>query len=131
MPHRTAPPVARTKLDQVPPDIATMRTTANQLLAEDAEPVGPEELETMRLLLYGHVQVLIPIVEEMSYGLPRGNVPRACALACVGEARMRVRLGDGTQPVRVAVVVRLARSVNALCDHYDRMTGDLADEDAS
>lgn len=60
MPHRTAPSVARAELDQDPPDIATMRTTAHRLLAEHAEPVGPEQLETLWLALYGHMQLLAP-----------------------------------------------------------------------
>lgn len=132
MPHRTAPSVARAELDQDPPDIATMRTTAHRLLAEHAEPVGPEQLETLWLALYGHMQLLAPLIEEMVLGLPKDDAPRACALACVGEAHMRVRLGGGgTPPVHVSVATQLARSVNALCDHYDRLASDLADKGVS
>ncbi|WP_406380780.1 DUF6415 family natural product biosynthesis protein [Streptomyces sp. NBC_01618] len=132
MPHRTAPSVARAELDQAPPDIATMRTTTHRLLAEHAKPIDPEQLETLRLALYGHLQLLIPIIEAMTLGLPKDNVPRACALACAGEARMRVRLRGGDNPPgRMSVAMRLARSVNALCDHYDRLASSLADEDVS
>lgn len=131
MPHRTAPSVARAELDQAPPDIATMRTATHRLLAEHAKPIVPEQLETLRLALYGHLQLLIPIIEAMTLGLPKDNVPRACALACAGEARMRVRLGRGDNSPDVSVAMRLARSVNALCDHYDGLVGSPAAEGES
>lgn len=132
MPHRTAPSAAEAELDQAPPDIATMRTTARRLLDEHAEPVSPEQLETLQLTLHGQLQLINPIVEEMALGLPKDDAPRACALACVGEARMRVRLeGGDTPPVHMSVARRLARSVNALCDHYDRLASDLASEGVS
>ncbi|MGW0764650.1 DUF6415 family natural product biosynthesis protein [Streptomyces sp. NPDC002676] len=107
-----------------PPDIATMRATARRLLAEDAKPIGPGELETLQLTLRGHLQLLIPVIEAMTLTLPKGDVPQACALAGVGEARMRLRLGVGDNgPVRMSVAMKLARSVNALCDHYENLGG--------
>ncbi|MGW3200695.1 DUF6415 family natural product biosynthesis protein [Streptomyces sp. NPDC001118] len=122
MPNRTARPSPTAELAQDPPDIATMRASARRLLAEDAKPIGAEELETLRLTLRGQVQLLIPIVEAMTLGLPKDDVPRACALACTREASMRLRLGVGDYPpVRMSVALKLARSVNALCDHYDNL----------
>jgi hypothetical protein len=122
MPHRIARPAVTTDLDQVPPDIATMRATARRLLAEDAAPISPDELETLRLALRGHLQLLIPIIEAMTLGLPKDDVPRACALACTREAYTRLRLGVGDYPpVRMSVAMRLARSVQALCDHYENL----------
>jgi hypothetical protein len=42
-----------------------------------------------------------------------------CALACVGEARMRLRLGEGDNDrLRLSVAAKLARSVNVLCDPW-------------
>ncbi|MFF1598750.1 DUF6415 family natural product biosynthesis protein [Streptomyces mirabilis] len=47
-------------------------------------------------------------------------MPHACALACVGEARMRLSLEpDHRLPAGIAHAQRLARSLNALCDHYE------------
>ncbi|MDX3570814.1 DUF6415 family natural product biosynthesis protein [Streptomyces sp. ID05-47C] len=122
MPQITARPAAA-DAEQSPPDIATMRATVRRLLAADAEPPAPAELPTLALLLRGHINVLVPAVAVAARRLPKDDVPRACAMACLGEARMRLRLGDGdTDTVRAAVAVRLARSVNALADHYETLS---------
>ncbi|MFR9796340.1 DUF6415 family natural product biosynthesis protein [Streptomyces sp. MS06] len=101
-----------------------MRATARRLLAADAEPPSPQELRTLLLLLRGHLMVAVPEVEAAAAGLPRDDVPRACALACVGEARIRLGLEPGHPlPARIAHAQRLARSVNALCDHFENLGG--------
>jgi uncharacterized protein DUF6415 len=124
VPHRTARPAAPTDLDQTPPDITTMRTTARRLLALDARPIGPEELDTLRLTLRGQIELMIPLVEAMTAGLPANDIPAACALAGVDEARLRLQMGVGAySPVRMSVSMRLARSVMALCDHYENLSG--------
>jgi len=108
-----------------PVDVQTMRETAARLLAEDAELPALEELETLTLLLRGHLMLAIPEVETAAGKLPEDDVPRACALACIGEARMRLRLepSNGTLPAGVAHAQRLARSVRALTDHYVNLGG--------
>jgi hypothetical protein len=121
MPSETASP-AETDSSTLPPDIATMRASARRLLAEDAAPISPDDLETLRLTLRGHLQLLIPIIEAKALDLPKDDIPRACALAGAREARMRLGLGVGdNQLVRMSVAMRLARSVNALCDHYENL----------
>ncbi|MFE1308995.1 DUF6415 family natural product biosynthesis protein [Streptomyces sp. NPDC058755] len=106
--------------------IDTMRETAARLLGPDdgpeALPPCPEELDTLTTMLRGYVELLIPEVELQAERLPKKSVPRHCALACVGEARRKLRLGNGcTPPTRVAVGRKLARCVNALCDHYENL----------
>ncbi|MFM9537923.1 DUF6415 family natural product biosynthesis protein [Streptomyces turgidiscabies] len=125
MANGTAQPSAESKPDHVPLDVPTMRETAARLLAEDAELPSLEELETLTLLLRGMIMLAIPEVEQKTAGLPEDDVPRACALACVGEARMRLRLEPGNQtlPAGVAHAQRLARSVRALSDHYVNLGG--------
>ncbi|MFI9245625.1 DUF6415 family natural product biosynthesis protein [Streptomyces sp. NPDC053086] len=123
MTHRTAPAAPVADLDRLPPDITTMRATARRLLADDARPVKPEELETLRLALVGHAQHLTDVVELMTGEHQPDDAPAACALACVREARARLRLGAGDNPnVRMSVAMRLARSVRALCDHYENLS---------
>ncbi|MER5662334.1 DUF6415 family natural product biosynthesis protein [Streptomyces mirabilis] len=115
MEKATAPPL----------DIETMRESARRLLADDAEPPMPEELETLTLLLRGHMMLAIPEVEIAAGRQPKDDIPRYCALACVGEARMRLNLEPGrTLPAGIAHAQRLARSVNALCDHLVNLGGD-------
>ncbi|MEV5805834.1 DUF6415 family natural product biosynthesis protein [Streptomyces parvulus] len=107
MPHATAPV-----------DLQKMRETATLLLAPDAEVPSSEGLETLRRTLAGMMREAIPEVEATAGRRPQDDVLRACALACVGEARMRLRLvvGDGFEQ-RLAHAVKLARSVRALADH--------------
>lgn len=101
-----------------------MRATARPLLAEDAEPLCAGELGVVVSMLRGHLQVLLPDVGKLAGRQPKDDIPRACALACCGEARMRLRLDDGETPdVRTAAARRLARSVMALCDHYENLGG--------
>lgn len=123
MVRRTAPEVTGTQ--PVPVDLQTMRETATRLLSEDAELPSTQELETLTLLLRGMIMLAIPEIEKATGKLPEDDVPRACALACVGEARMRLRLepSNGTFPAGVAHAQRLARSVRALADHYVNLGG--------
>lgn len=132
MAHRTAPPNAPAGRAAAPPDIDTMREIVDLLLDPDAVPQAlppaPGELETLTLQLRGHLALLLPEVEETAKRLPRQSIPRYCALACVGEARERLRseptkrFGGPTGHAR-----RLARTLNALCDHWEA----LARADAS
>lgn len=109
-----------------PIDVQTMRETAARLLAEDAELPSLEELETLTLLLRGHLMLAIPEVETAAIKRPDGDVQRACALACIAEARMRLRLepSNGTFPAAVAHAQGLARSVKALTDHHTELGGE-------
>lgn len=109
--------------DNLPPDIQTMRASARLLLAEDAQVPAIDKLDTLALALRGHIRLLIPEVAQAAAREPKDSVPRYCALACIGEAHNKLRLGSGgTLPIRVSVVQKLARVVNALCDHYENLT---------
>ena len=107
-----------------PPDIETMRESARILLAEDVEPPAPDQLDTLAHTLRGHIQLLIPEVARAAAREPKDSIPRYCALACIGEAHNKLRLSgdDGTLPIRVSAARKLARVVNALCDHYENLS---------
>lgn len=104
-------------------DLETMRACAERVLAQDAESRSPEEFEkweTLTLQLRGHIMVAVPEVETVVAALPEDGVARACALFCVGEARLRLSAQPGPiLSARIAHAQRLARSVIALCDHYE------------
>ncbi|MGW2936905.1 DUF6415 family natural product biosynthesis protein [Streptomyces sp. NPDC001156] len=124
MRHRTAAPPSA--VDQAPPDLATMREAVDRLLDPDAVPVAlppaPDELEALTLQLRGHLDLLMPTVEELAARLGKNSIPRYCALACVGEARLRLKeepssaIGGALAHAR-----RLARVLNALCDHFEAL----------
>ncbi|WP_234436284.1 DUF6415 family natural product biosynthesis protein [Streptomyces sp. NRRL S-813] len=47
-------------------------------------------------------------MEAATRSLPKDDALRACAIACVGKARMRLRLGGGNnETVRLAVATKL------------------------
>ncbi|MFF4519438.1 DUF6415 family natural product biosynthesis protein [Streptomyces mirabilis] len=100
-----------------------MRSAVRRLLAEDAQLPGSDEMETLTLQLRVHIALLMPEVEATAGRLPKDDVPRYCALACVGEARgklsQQARPGlDGS----AAHARRLARVLNALCDHHENLS---------
>jgi hypothetical protein len=105
-------------------DISTMRASVAQVLPPDVTPTDGDTLEMLTGLLRGHMQLLIPEIEQAAAGLPADDVPRYCALAGVGEARGKLNAGPGLMPYdAVANVRRLGRSLMALCDHYETLTG--------
>ncbi|MFG2679163.1 DUF6415 family natural product biosynthesis protein [Streptomyces sp. NPDC048392] len=123
MGNATTPAATETGRASAPPDIATVRATVRPLLAADADEPAPAELAKVTATLREHIAGLLPVVEDLTRTLPTDDVPRACALACIGEARMRLRLGDGDNAtVRLSVAVRLARTANALADHHQTLS---------
>lgn len=68
---------------------------------------------------------LIPRLEDLVAGCPDDDVPANVAQAGVAQARHRMAEPESGESPRHSVerVKRLARSVVALCDHYDALTG--------
>lgn len=119
-----------------PVDLLLMRETAQILLgpdaAPDALPPAAGELDTLTRTLRGHLELLVPEVEMATGRFHKDNIPRHCALACVGEVRGRLRV----QPrpglnAAAAHARRLARVLTALCDHYEALHALLAKEEES
>ncbi|MFJ4622086.1 DUF6415 family natural product biosynthesis protein [Streptomyces sp. NPDC088812] len=111
-----------------PVDIATMRETVRALLLADGASVTPPpsgaRLETLTATLRGHLELLIPEVEQAVGRLDKQSSARHCALACLGDARLRLRDEPTTRyhgPIGHAR--RLARALNALCEHYEQLSG--------
>jgi hypothetical protein len=71
----------------------------------------------------GYLGLLMPEVEQQLEKLPdKESASRYCALACLGDARYRLR----GQPHHrcdspLAHARCLARAVNALCNHYESL----------
>lgn len=111
-----------------PVDIATMRDTVNRLLDPDAVPEAlpptGDEPQALTALVRGHIEVLAPEVEAAARTLKPGSTRRCTTLGCVWEARSRLeaqpspRFGGAPGYAR-----RLARTLSALCDHYETLTG--------
>lgn len=115
---------SKTASDTHPLDVATMRETIGRLLPPDGTAPADGELETLTGLLRGHMELLVPEIQTSATKLPKDDIPRYCALACAGEARERLRTKPSPVPGgAIAYARRLARSLNALCDHYEALTG--------
>ncbi|MET9083740.1 DUF6415 family natural product biosynthesis protein [Streptomyces sp. NPDC004237] len=107
---------------QLAPDVETMRGTAHRFLAPDARPIPNDEVTTLTVALRGQIEELIPTIEAMTRTLPADDYPSACALACCREADMRLGLSPGyNSPGQMTVAMALAKSVKALCDHYENL----------
>ncbi|KPI26759.1 DUF6415 family natural product biosynthesis protein [Streptomyces sp. NPDC054950] len=103
-----------------------MRETAQILLDSDllALPPAAAEPDTLTQAARGHMEILIPEVEQAAGKPAERSVPRYCALACVGEARGKLRAEPGHGPGgTLGYAQRLARVLNALCDHYEKIGG--------
>ncbi|MCF0078709.1 DUF6415 family natural product biosynthesis protein [Streptomyces lomondensis] len=117
-----------------PPDLKTMRATAIELLrpddAPDMLPAAGEELATLTDTLRGHLELLIPEVEQAAGRLPENSVTRSGAMYCVGEARGKLRAPElSFAPLAGSVLYarRLARVLAALCDHYETVTSGVVE----
>ncbi|MGW5248815.1 DUF6415 family natural product biosynthesis protein [Streptomyces sp. NPDC004129] len=107
-----------------PVDVETMRENIGRLIGPGAASLEDEELAGLTSLMHSHMQLIIPEIERAAGKLPEDDVPRYCALACIGEARAKLRATPGAGPHRaVAYARKLARSLMALCDHYEALTG--------
>ncbi|MER6959569.1 DUF6415 family natural product biosynthesis protein [Streptomyces sp. NPDC000618] len=109
-------------------DIAVMRETVEIMLNPDAAPealsLPADEVATLTQTLRGHLELLIPVVEQAAGRLGKESVPRYCALACVGEARGKLRAEpDPRLGGNIGHARRLARVLNALCDHHEKIGG--------
>lgn len=105
----------------LPVDIWTMRSSADRLLAPDAEAPSAQELETLTLALKGHLAVIIPDLGRAASSR-RGDdsMPRVCARMAIAETCRKMDIEPGPAPsARLAHARRLARSLNALCRHYE------------
>ncbi|MGW3152799.1 DUF6415 family natural product biosynthesis protein [Streptomyces sp. NPDC001089] len=113
----------RAVISRCPIDTAMLRANTAEILGP--EPVLPryERVQFLAFLYRGVLLLLIPVVEKLAIDLG-DDVGARCALAGIGEARRRLDLIEA--PGLTGEVRRtqcLARSVLALCDHYDALTG--------
>lgn len=124
MTNGTTPVRSGEESDSRPLDVPTMRATTRRLLGENPEVPTAEEVETLTLTLRGMIEVAIPDVVALAHARPADDVPAICARIGVGEARARLGMEPRPGlPAGLNHARRLARSVNALADHYEALGG--------
>lgn len=121
MTHRTSPPTTAAAPDPV--DIETMRATARRAHNLRTPPPA-EDLRLLLSQLRGHLELMIPEVEERADREIHEAVLRYCALAGVAEARRKLD-PESTPGVHGGMTYarRLARALDGLCQHYADLTG--------
>ena len=107
-----------------PPDIETMRETAALLLGPDTAPEMEichlEELDTLTVMLRGHLALLITEAGRAIGRLPKTSGTRNRTAACIGEARRKLTTEpSGREGGLLVHARRLARVLRALCAHYE------------
>ncbi|WP_327378028.1 DUF6415 family natural product biosynthesis protein [Streptomyces sp. NBC_01216] len=108
--------------DVRPLDITIMRSTAQRTLALGEAPPLAEDLETLTSRLRGHIQLLLPEVRGLISAQPATDQPAMAARVGVEEAHRRLTTTKGFGPdAAYRHAARLARSVHALCDHYETL----------
>ncbi|MFJ4617442.1 DUF6415 family natural product biosynthesis protein [Streptomyces sp. NPDC088812] len=119
-------PVVDASSATAPVDVAAMRGTVRTLLLADGAPAVPAPsgalLETLTQTLREHLELLIPEVEQAIRRHSKDSIARHCTLACLGDARLRLREEPTPRyngPVGHAR--RLARALHALCEHYEQL----------
>ncbi|MEV4858907.1 DUF6415 family natural product biosynthesis protein [Streptomyces ossamyceticus] len=107
----------------MPLDRTTMLAGAARLLADGGAALSDAEIDTLRLQLRGHIELLIPAVESAAAHLPVGGVEGTRVRARLIAARSALGLGwpGDSRLVRLSVVVKLARSVRSLCGQLERL----------
>ncbi|GGN46846.1 DUF6415 family natural product biosynthesis protein [Streptomyces fuscichromogenes] len=139
MSHATASPpgTAEAEHSALPPDVRAIRLSTILLLSMDtatATPADEDPRDAVRRHFSGpelaelatgyrtHIETLIPAVQARAELLPSRHPNRVSAMLCIGVARDQLRLGPGdSDAIRSAVATKLARSVQSLCRHYDRL----------
>jgi hypothetical protein len=110
---------AATTNETAPVDIVTMRETVGRFLPHDADQPTGVELAELVDMMRGQLELIIPEVHATAVSLPKTDIPRYCALACVGEAHARLNSKPLPGLDGPAIYARLlARTLNALADHY-------------
>ncbi|MGR3875397.1 DUF6415 family natural product biosynthesis protein [Streptomyces graminifolii] len=102
-----------------------MRVTS-RLVLELARPPSTGELALLVAQLRGHLRVMVPEVETIAARQSQSSDLAAClALACAREARRKMTIPERTSPAgQLALALRLARILDALCNHHDALDPD-------
>ncbi len=118
MTQRTA--LAPEAAELAPVDLETMRATATRALALAAPPTVAD-LMLLLGLLRGQVELMVREVEPLAARTP-DSVQQVAARYGIDEARRKLGISaGGPVSARLALARRLARSLAALCTHYETL----------
>ncbi|MEU0967852.1 DUF6415 family natural product biosynthesis protein [Streptomyces sp. NPDC005917] len=125
----TGQPAETEQVEALPLDIPTMRATARRLLAADAGEPAADEVPVLLSTLRGHLELIVPVVERCAAFKPdddqRWMAPVNCAIIAAADTRraMSAEIHPGADAA-VRHARRLARRLNAMCDHFETLISD-------
>ena len=105
-----------------PADIATMRATIHRVLGTGTQLPTGADVDTLTRALRGHIQLLIPVVEQAARKLPRYYPLRDGGLVAVWAERRNLSATADPGPSGAAAhAVELAHALDSLCDRYEAL----------
>jgi hypothetical protein len=109
--------------DGIPPvDLATMRATVSRMIGPGAQPPTGDELDTLTSMLRGHIELIIPVVDQAARKLPQYYPLRNGGLVAVWLARKKLSATTAQEPVEAAAqAVELAYALDELCNRYESL----------
>ncbi|MGW2565804.1 DUF6415 family natural product biosynthesis protein [Streptomyces sp. NPDC001537] len=125
----TGPTVETERVEALPLDLPTMRASARRALAGDADGLAVDEALVLVSTLRGHLELIVPVVERAAALKPdddqRWLAPVNCAVIAAADTRRTMRAGShpGAEAA-VRYARRLARRLNAMCDHFETLVAE-------
>ncbi|QIJ62531.1 DUF6415 family natural product biosynthesis protein [Streptomyces sp. JB150] len=109
--------------DGIPPaDLATMRDTVRRMIGPGAQPPTGEDLDLLTSALRGHIELIIPMVDQAARKLPQYYPLRDGGLVAVWSARKKLSATVDPGPGGLAAhAVELAYALDFLCDRYESL----------
>ncbi|MEV5322119.1 DUF6415 family natural product biosynthesis protein [Streptomyces sp. NPDC052687] len=109
--------------DGIPPvDLVTMRDTVRRVIGPGAQPPSGADLDVLASALRGHIELIVPVVEQAARKLPRYYPLRNGGLVAVWAARKKLSVAVGPGPDGAAEqAVELAYALGELCDRYESL----------
>ena len=124
MANGTAKRTADSTPEQLPLDVETIKSSAQDVISDGAKIEDSDELETIIILLRGMIMVLIPEVENDVAQYPKNHCPAIGARAGIQEARNKSHVIPGSSiPQLIGHAQKLARCVLALIRHHETLGG--------
>jgi len=103
-------------------DIVTMRDTIHRMIGSGAQPPTGEGLALLTSVLRGHIELIIPVVEQAARKLPQYYPLRDGGLVAVWSARRKLSATVDPGPGGLAAhAVELAYALDFLCDRYESL----------
>ena len=99
-----------------------MRVTIRRVLGPGTQLPAGDDLDTLTRTLRGHIELIIPVVEQAARKLPQYYPLRDGGLVAVWSGRRKLSVTAHPPPDGAAAhAVELANALDSLCDRYESL----------